>query len=548
MPRVPFQTLTTVRQNEAPIQSGAFQQTAQAASNLMSAIGGAAQTVQGMFDQAQDLKNRSDIMEKRRIIRTAQGEFLNEMAGLQKDGTMGRPVPPEQWGQLWQERLKTLQKKVVEDKDAPPVVRRNISEVFKDFSGTSFIQIAGAALKESRRNARQNFDRDLQFFVGEGRTEEAVQLVEENRGTVLTEDEASDTLRSVSKVARDNSIRNNMILDPFATAEDIKNGKYKLSETKKAEWLEKIDSYQRTSERKALQFANQSIEAGEIEDEEGLEDFFNSKPEVSKTARKAFIKNFSNTKPLSEVERTSLRDRYDELVLFTGDPKEYEKKFDALSRDYEMVKRRAGRPYLDLPNRNPQYYEKRFREGASAAQKDRFKTLLANGRSLVKPMVESTVKAEFADAYKKGDTSSLKPGDKKFNAKLKGEEETKIAFLRGVVDRAIEDYISGLPPDAKVGEPELRAWLDENIDKIMDQALDKYEEEKTNLESAKAQKVRAENIAKSENELQDALGGAPPKSTRKPRLKVERPELEGPGILPPLGIGGGGGQPVSPFK
>lgn len=75
MPRVPLQTLTSVRQNEAPIQSGAFQETAQATSNLMGAIGGAAKTVQAMFDQAQDFKNRSDIMEKRGSSAKRKGSF-----------------------------------------------------------------------------------------------------------------------------------------------------------------------------------------------------------------------------------------------------------------------------------------------------------------------------------------------------------------------------------------------------------------------------------------------------------------------------------------
>lgn len=527
MPRVPFQTLTAVRQNEAPIQSGAFQQTAQATSNLMSAIGGAAKTVQAMFDQAQDLKNRSDIMEKRRTIRMAQGEFLNEMAGMQKDGTMGQPIPPEQWGRLWQDRLKNLQKDVVEDKDAPPAVRRNIEEVFKDFSGSSFIQIAGAALKETRRNGRQNYDRDFGFYMSEGQTDKAKEATEQAwRDGFITEKEKKDVDRAVTRQERDNTIRQNMVLDPFQTAKDIKEGKYGLSDIAKNKWLEEVDSYQRTQERQALRDANDMIVAGEIEDETQLREFLDGKPEVSETTKKGFIKNFNNTKPLTEVERTQLRDKYDELILFNGDPKEYEKKFDALSKEYEVVKQRTGRPYLDLPNRNPQYYEKKFREGLASAHKDRFKWLEASGRNMVKPMVEARVKAEYAGIYKSVSANGVDdkdiPANKKFNALKKGEEETKIAAMRSIIDRKVEEHIAGLPPGADYSVPHLQAWLDENIDKFMLDAINEYEKRKA------------------ENELQESMKGLlPGEKSIEPRLKTTARELEGPGMLP--GLGGYGG-------
>lgn len=508
MPRVPFQTLTAVRQNEAPIQSGAFQQTAQATSNLMSAIGGAAKTVQSMFDQAQDLKNRSDIMEKRRTIRMAQGEFLNEMAGMQKDGTMGQPIPPEQWGRLWQDRLKNLQKDVVEDKDAPPAVRRNIEEVFKDFSGSSFIQIAGAALKETRRNGRQNYDRDFGFYMSEGQTDKAKEATEQAwRDGFITEKEKKDVDRAVTRQERDNTIRQNMVLDPFQTAKDIKEGKYGLSDIAKNKWLEEVDSYQRTQERQALRDANDMIVAGEIEDETQLREFFDEKPEVSETTKKGFIKNFNNTKPLTEVERTRLQDMVDGLREFRTDPKKYKEEFDKVAREFELVDRRSGKPMVNLWNIRPELFtEEKMREMSDEKRAALDKDLASTGRTLIKSMVEASVETAYMDSFKSENKDELEKGEdllanKKHNIEKKKEQELQTAIMRGVINRKMEDYLASLPPGAAVNELDLTDWLKENISMFMDEAYTEY--------------ARRKNISE-------------------PKLKTELPAPAGPTMLPGL--------------
>lgn len=492
MPRVPLQTLTSVRQNEAPIQSGAFQETAQATSNLMGAIGGAAKTVQAMFDQAQDFKNRSDIMEKRRIIREAEGKFLNEMAGMDENGNVGQPVPPEQWSRLWQERLKSLQKDVVEDKDATPVVRRNVEEVFKDFSGTSFIQIAGAALKETRRNAKQNYSRDYQFYTENRRYDLAREATAEAaQGGVLDEETANDVYREIDQREKKYNQEKEIVSDPKA-AKEAAEADENLDPIEKEKRIRAADAQIQMYESRELDVLNAAISSEEVNTLAELEKFLESSEYITEENKVKIRKGFASNSPISDKVRWGLKKelrQLQELGEAAPQSKEY---YEAFMAYQKKVLSYGPRPGMEAFRGTLYQMEQKALIGKSDKERGSFRSdidsnmvgiasAMAKGQASKEAAINETpilTEKEYTKANGPGSEASY-PAYVKEQKAAAAEAATRRATKQEVLEKAFYDaaneFIREIPPSEMTPETVLakvREHLEKNKNEIILKAMD----------------------------------------------------------------------------
>jgi hypothetical protein len=289
----------------------------------MGAVDGAAKMVKAQFDKAQDIQNHTDISTKHREIRDAKGEFMNEMAGVNEDGTMGQAVPPAEWGPKWSQRLKTLEGKLGLDK-TPPVVRRAVEDKFKDFTSSSYIEIAGAAIKANRREAAQNLDRDIADAKQRGDYGAVDQLLAE-AGDIIPAEQISDARRS-NRTAQSTAARaDEMNEDPAAFIERMegKGGDGLHSGVVRRE-IRAAKAIMNRDLEEDMDMVSESVEAGEIADPADIEARLKKIPNIKEHQIKKLLASYKEDTPLTKVERGDYRARLRELKANYIETKDFE--------------------------------------------------------------------------------------------------------------------------------------------------------------------------------------------------------------------------------
>lgn len=512
MARIPLQTFVEPREAGVPLPPGAFQQSARASSELMKSIAGAGKLVVDQFTKAQELHNESEISEKRRGIRDAQGIFQNEML----KGPDGRPVDPAEWGPRWQERLKSEKEKLgLDDPKVPPVVKRALSEDFENFAGSSFIQISGAALKENRRRAKSNFGRDLEYYHEVEDYDGGQKLIDAATGTIVTSEEAEDLSRGNTEAQKETN--RNFIFEnnPIQFSEMVVAGDHvdfrDLSPTRKQKLLRAAESEIDKREIDGLRTIDLMDEAGRFATVEDLKAELNMNPYISIDSAKARAKNYTLTKRLSLPERTALTGRIVKNMTrylteddYTHD--DYSKGWDKISIDVEALGNRSGAGGFrsDLHNVRPSLYtgEKMSEMEMKAKAKNslpikvtaqRLAAERAGGMAAIAYQEQKNHAEAFTDEKKK----TLARG----NAKLKNKIDEHAILFRGALERGLTDFIMSHPLGEAPVEPDLREWMDKNYDRVQTEVLNSVEMKRLDvIDEGVKLKTRAEKA----NALLDA--------------------------------------------
>ena len=460
---------------------GAFGQTAKATANLLRSVVGATDMVKKQFDKAQDLRNQSEISEKRRGIRDSQGIFQNEML----KGPDGRPVPPEQWGPLWQERLKSEKEKLgLDDSKVPPVVKRALSEDFENFAGSSFIKISGAALKENLKRARSNFDRDTQFLIGQEDFEGTSKLADEAATNgVLTPEETEDFKRGIGLIKQKNDLDYSLESDPVDHLRKVRNGDFKTFRLNPVAEQKELKRTKAEIQKRAAQDVRdikEIDEGGGIEDEEDLKTRLDESPYITEATKEAYLQNYRMHQPLALEEHFAIQDRIDANVQkFSTDPtytqEDYTIEWNALNLLVDTYGKRTGTGAFraDLHNMRPSL----FTEGKQneAAAKKHAKTLV-KPKAIAAALVRVRAAGMAGLIYIKTKPFSGKTLGKKSaaaNARTKLELSEDEVLVRSALERGIHAWIDTFPMGEQPTEPEMKKWMDENADRISMEAMQK---------------------------------------------------------------------------
>ena len=481
MARIPLQSLVSARQAGAQMAPGAFGQTAKATANLLRSVVGATDMVKKQFDKAQDLRNQSEISEKRRGIRDSQGIFQNEML----KGPDGRPVPPEQWGPLWQERLKSEKEKLgLDDSKVPPVVKRALSEDFENFAGSSFIKISGAALKENLKRARSNFDRDTQFLIGQEDFEGTSKLADEAATNgVLTPEETEDFKRGIGLIKQKNDLDYSLESDPVDHLRKVRNGDFKTFRLNPVAEQKELKRTKAEIQKRAAQDVRdikEIDEGGGIEDEEDLKTRLDESPYITEATKEAYLQNYRMHQPLALEEHFAIQDRIDANVRkFSTDPtytqEDYAIEWNALNLLVDTYGKRTGTGAFraDLHNMRPSL----FTEGKQneAAAKKHAKTLV-QPKAIAAALVRERA-AGMADILyittKPFSGKTLGKTSAAANARTKLELSEDEVLVRSALQRGIHAWIDTFPMGEQPTEPEMKKWMDENADRISMEAMQK---------------------------------------------------------------------------
>ena len=424
--------------------------------------------VKAQFDKAQDIQNHTDISTKHREIRDAKGKFMNEMAGVNEDGTMGQAVPPAEWGPKWSQRLRTLEGELGLDK-TPPVVRRAVEDKFKDFTSSSYIEIAGAAIKANRREAAQNLDRDIADAKQRGDYGAVDQLLAE-AGDILPADQISDARRS-NRTAQSTAARaDEMNNDPaaFIARMEGKGGNGLHSGVVRRE-IRAAKGIMARDLEEDMDMVSESVEAGEIADPADIEARLNKIDNIKPHQVKKLLASYKEATPLSKVERSEYRSRFRKLkadFLETRDFDAYEDGWMDLNIELTAEGKRVGAGDLrgSLYQATPDNFTKKGKISTAdkAAQKEQFADIddLASDiarsfgteqknkmlMALHKTTGGGTSNTWDKDAASSG-TGKLTKEQELANIKLKRDADIHGANLEGIAETSMKDFIQNYSRD-----------------------------------------------------------------------------------------------------
>ena len=461
MARIPYQTHVSARNAGEAVTPGAFQATAKAAAGLLSAVDGAAKMVKSQFDKAQEIQNHTDISNKEREIREAKGKFMNEMTGLREDGTMGQATPPAEWGPQWSQRLKTLEGNLALDK-VPPVVRRAVEDKFKDFTSSSYIEIAGNAIKANRREAAQNLDRDIADAKARGDFGAIDEMLSE-AGNIIPADQISDARRAnsfaQSAAAREDEMHN----DPaaFIAKMEGKGGNGLHSGVVRRE-LRAAKGIMSRNLVEDVDIVSELVEAGSIADPADIEAELNKIDNIKPHQVKKLLKGYKMKTPLTREERSDYRARFRKAqtdFLETGDVDAYDDAWMELNEELTSEGKRPGAGDLrgDLYTKTPgnftdggKYADQDAKARAAALKpiKDTAATMARSyGQAQAQRMLQKIRKAAVATTTngeydpKNEGGSTLSVTDKEFNIALKRDADIKIAEIENKIYPRLEKFI-----------------------------------------------------------------------------------------------------------
>ena len=461
MARIPLQSQVAARQSEVQLSPGVFQQTAQATANLLSSAVGAVDMVKQQFDQAQELRNRVNVADGAMLMRNERAKFQQDMMA---DPASGRAATlPEAWGPEWQKRLPQIEAKLREISKAP-AVQQKLGEAFKTFSGTSLIQISGEALKENLRMANQSFKREYEYNNENQDHDSNRQLTESNRD--LLGDAATDQLlKQIGQSARKDEIEESRNTDPGhkELVEDNHWGQSKLQQSRELRRSEGVQKQREAEELDKITLGMQAETMDELEMIQAVAD----NPWVSGKVGAVYIKNYRNSKPLTDKERFYLQDKVDALYEFRDDPERYEAEWSKVSSEVSSYGSRkgVGNYNSDLTNARPTYIKDRANKAKAAQTAADFKPTQLVANEAVKKASEGLVEQSYLAGRSAEDDSDLT------NVALKNDYERTAIAIRTALQTEVDGFIR--QPGEKKTATEIKVFIDSIISDINHEVLGK---------------------------------------------------------------------------
>ncbi len=468
MPRVQQRTLTRARQSGVQLPQGAFASTAAGVNSVLGVIGQGANIVQKNFEEAQDLKNRTDIADKTRFIQDSQTEFQQS---LQRDN-----IPPQEWHDRWGKRLVELQKGLeLDSSETPPDVRNALTKTFEDFSKTSVLNISGAALKQNQRLAKDSFDRGFRHNSATGNHDANDALVEANRD-LLGDDFADDTIRTIGLLRQNDEIEFSRKGDVTGHQKLLDSNHFGLSEKQLFEEQERTTRELKLQENEALSGIRDLQDAGLIQDEDELRSLLAEDPRINKEKALGIIENYKTNQPISRADHYRIQDAIDNNTssFERGEitAAEYESEWLNIQGDVNAFGNRKGTGVFrsDLHNLRPSLFSDKAQD--AKAQKERFaklKPLQSKARSLIREVVSGQISIDFAD---RGENF----GDVR-KAEIKAQLDEDGFVLRSAIEDEVNNLInsSDTPPSIS----DIRQFIYQNTDDI---------QKRVDRERAKAEK------------------------------------------------------------
>ena len=474
MARIPIQSLVSARQSGVQIQPGAFQETAQATVNLLSSVSGAVDVVKRQFDQAQDIKNRSDILDRNRMIRDSQGAFQNRMLEEGRD--------PSEWGPLWKETLDELQDKIgLNDKGIPPAVRREVEAEFKSFAPRSFIQISGAALIENRKRASANYGRDVNYYTQNNRWDEARETtIAAGESNVLTQDEVDDQMRKINRGEEKYTQEVAIYEDPRA-AKEAAEADPDLDPLEKKAIIRSADAQLQEYESQELDSLQASISVGEITTQAELDEYLEGAEYITDKNKAKIRKGFATQNPLSEADRWSLKKELRQLHELGEKAPQSNEYYDAFMTYQKKVLSYGPRPGTEAFRGVLYQMEQKALVGKSDTERKSFRSdidsnvvgianEMAKGQSSKEAVTYDLpilTEAEYTDANGPGSEASY-PAYVKEQKVAAAEAATRRATKQEVLEKAFYDeankFLQEIPP-GEMTPPQVLAKVREHLDK-----------------------------------------------------------------------------------
>ena len=491
--------------------------------------------VKAQFDKAQDIQNHTDISTKHREIRDAKGEFMNEMAGVNEDGSMGQAVPPAEWGPKWSQRLRTLEGELGLDK-TPPVVRRAVEDKFKDFTSSSYIEIAGQAIKANRREAAQNLDRDIADAKQRGDFGAVDQLLSE-AGDIIPAEQISDARRS-NRTAQSTAARaDEMNEDPAAFIKRMegKGGNGLHSGVVRRE-IRAAKGIMTRNLSEDMDIVSDLVEAGEIADPAEIRERLNTIDNITQPQVEKLLAGYKEATPLSKVERSGYRARLRKLkanYIENGNFEDYDDGWMELNMELTAEGKRLGAG--DLRGMMYQYTPDIWTKKAgqqSTADKAAHKVQFADINDLA-----SDIAKAFSDSQEDTDLLQLKvegkknpngdylsdkgagggplsEADLKANIKLRRDAAINAANLEGIAETSLKAFIQSFSKD-KGRQPVLEDLQEHMRTKVLPMMMQKHIGRNI-IQISAGVTPNAEN-----DSIFDAMGNEPVRPKTRDELKTE---------------------------
>ena len=306
MARIPESTLKQSRFSGVQVPQGVYGNPTKALSRVVGAANNAADTVVRMMDDAQNVKNKSDVRTRLRDLRNMQTEFQN---GVSENNT-----PPEEWLPQWEQQLNLFENRLGSE-DMPQVVKDAVTEKFLDVKGASMLQIGGASVKENRRRAKEIGQLDVVDMMEIGDRDGAIAVVDEMVDEGTLDDHGAEIAKRGVKIKMDANARElTLFNDPVLYKENLISGAYdkELSPLQIGVEKKKAERAISAKETDAVATMQQMIDNGMITNVAKLKESMDDWPEIRKSTRETLVKEFGNTIPLSVVEIITMRDKISE--------------------------------------------------------------------------------------------------------------------------------------------------------------------------------------------------------------------------------------------
>jgi hypothetical protein len=307
MAKIPTQTLVTPRFGGSLMPKGAFGDTTQAIANVVGAVGGAVDTVIKMGQDAQQVRNRTQVREKLRELRDMRVKFQNDV--------LEQNLDPSKWTGEWQTRLGEFEK-TIGGKDIPPDVRNALTEKYDDIASSSLLEIAGSALKENRKRAQEVYSFDVNDAAARQDWGESEATIKEAESEGVIDPHQAEMARKALGVKKTSYMREEeLTLNPTGYLNDLDAGKYDgaLSPVQLFEEREKAEAVISGKARDIVAETRQMFEIGMITTVEEFDTQLSDKPEVDDLTKDVLRKELFEQKkinePLTYEERFGIADQ-----------------------------------------------------------------------------------------------------------------------------------------------------------------------------------------------------------------------------------------------
>ncbi len=291
--------MTDARYTGAAVPQGAFSATARAFGNL---VGTANQITDSLVQkgfEAQDIRNKEEIRSKTNDMRNLQKEFMSQ---LEADN-----VDPSEWVPRWENRLNEFKTQLYKKGDPTDVITA-LDRNFEEFMQDSTVHLTGAMLKENRRRAVAGYELDYGEALKDGRFDDARRITEEYAG-ILDPVQHKGAMLAIAREEKKAKLELDLDSDPLAFMERLQNNEYDLSPIQRKDWSDIAQRELATRERQGLQAVDTMLELNGFENEEQLNKFLDTFPEISEPKRALVRKSFYETQPIPDSELYPMADK-----------------------------------------------------------------------------------------------------------------------------------------------------------------------------------------------------------------------------------------------